>query len=225
VIAAYIWEGDVRDSRVVVALCFTLINLFFFACQGIALRGYLKDRTLSRTRQSIYLFLGKYLRPFFQVIAIAGLPKALVKTFDGDALGAITAVLIVIETALHVFDTHGMSARLLLEGNPIHEWYWHLPVLQMVLTQVLGICSGAAACTTGTALAVFPAVQFVVLVAFGVYCLRASPTIRRSASILIAAASFSAAIASLIGVICAISEFSGGPLLLIFEVLLFIAGG
>jgi hypothetical protein len=88
---------------------------------------------------------------------------------------------------------------------------------------VLAICSGAAACTTSPALAVFPAIQLVFLIAFCVDCVRASPTIRRSASILIAAASFSAAIASLITVICAILRFSGGRLVLLFEGLMFIA--
>jgi hypothetical protein len=142
---------------------------------------------------------------------------------DVDVLSIFTVSAIVIEATLHCFDSRRIFARHLMERNRLREWYWHLPMSQTIVTQLLRVCSAAMAAVDGIGVAIFPVVQLIIYGSVAVYCLHVSPKVLRSASVLLAAVGFSCAIDSLVALVCVIADFDTGPLLLIFVLLLIAA--
>jgi hypothetical protein len=224
-VVAVIFEGPFGDSRVIFCVIFGLLSILVYFTQ---IPGYIyfhKSQVLPRWQQSFYLAISKYLRPIFLIMMAGGVPDGIIGIKNGGKDSFLSWIFIIEEVLnliLYFYDFPLMSARLLFEDNPKHEWYWTYPVIETITVHILVILSASSDSVPIPVAIAFVFVMAVIYIAFGVYIFYQSPFIHRRICRVISAISFACAGVSLIVGFFHIVEYYNNVLLIISFVLFLI---
>lgn len=219
-----IWQLWSGTSRIFAGLVFSIIILIYECATIFFVQRFAKIQVMPKREGQIFLFLGKYVRPIFFVLAASGLPESIYQISEETALSIVYLIFFIIILILTPVDMYILCHRVLMENNPNHEWS---PIYPMVLfgKNVISVLLSSSVGFVGKVpQAILMIISAIFYVLFSLYIYFFSPTVKHGFSLLLASFSFAGCLTSILAVVFLFVDGVSPIILVVLYIIFFVVG-
>ncbi|KAK8860256.1 hypothetical protein M9Y10_011921 [Tritrichomonas musculus] len=216
-----IWQLWSGKSRIIGGIVFAVLDFFFELISGVWSGVISKKQVMHKGENSFSLLSGKYLRPLITVLSFSAFAES-INSVHTETIAIIYLVFFCLVVLMGPLDLYLISARILVENNPNHEWNQIYPFLSFVVTSALVMLSASVGFVNKTIQAVLMILCAIIYGLFAFYIFIFSPTIKSTFSCITSSLSLSGCITSIISAVFLFTNGVNSAVLIVLYIILFV---